>query len=85
MTLGMDYPHPEGTWGMGPGHIEYLNATVGVAKVSEDDVRKIVGGNAVALWGFDVKSSSRWSTPTLLPFPIFSGFRPKTIIARRRQ
>ena len=33
----------------------YLNATLGVAKVPEQEVRKIVGGNAVKLWGFDVE------------------------------
>ena len=56
VTLGMDYPHPEGTWGMGlndAGHIEYLNATVGAAKVPAEDARKILGEKAVRLWGFD--------------------------------
>jgi len=53
MTLGMDFPHPEGTWGMGPGHIEYLNATVGAAGVPPEEARMIVGGNAVDLWGFE--------------------------------
>ena len=53
MTLGMDFPHPEGTWGMGPGHMAYLNATVGAAEVPPDEVRQIVGENAVKLWGFD--------------------------------
>jgi predicted TIM-barrel fold metal-dependent hydrolase len=53
MTLGMDFPHPEGTWGMGPGHIEYLNATVGAAHVPSDELRTIVGENAVKLWGLD--------------------------------
>jgi predicted TIM-barrel fold metal-dependent hydrolase len=53
MTLGMDFPHPEGTWGMGPGHIAYLQATVGAAHVPPDEARQIVGENAVKLWGFD--------------------------------
>ena len=53
MTLGMDYPHPEGSWGMGPGHLEYLNATVGAAGVTRDDARRMVGENLVDLWGFD--------------------------------
>jgi hypothetical protein len=53
MTLGMDFPHPEGTWGMGPGHIEYLNATLGAAKVPAVEAIQMVGSNAVDLWGFD--------------------------------
>ena len=53
MTLGMDFPHPEGTWGMGPGHIPYLNATIGAAHVPPDEARIICGENAVKLWGFD--------------------------------
>ena len=36
MTIGMDFPHPEGSWGMGPGHLEYLNATLGAAKVQPE-------------------------------------------------
>jgi hypothetical protein len=43
MTLGMDYPHPEGTWGMGPRHLDYLRATLGVAEVPPDEVRLVVG------------------------------------------
>ena len=53
ITIGMDFPHPEGTWGMGPGHLAYLNATVGAAKVPADEARQILGENAVKLWGFD--------------------------------
>ncbi len=49
----MDFPHPEGSWGMGPGHIEYLNATLGAAKVTPEDTRLILGESAVELWGFD--------------------------------
>jgi predicted TIM-barrel fold metal-dependent hydrolase len=53
ITLGMDFPHPEGTWGMGPGHIEYLRATIGAAHVPADEARLLIGENAVDLWGFD--------------------------------
>jgi len=53
ITLGMDFPHPEGTWGMGPGHIEYLRATLGAAHVPPDEARRMVGENAVKLWEFD--------------------------------
>jgi hypothetical protein len=35
------------------GHLEYLNATVGAAKISPEDARKILGENALKLWGFD--------------------------------
>jgi predicted TIM-barrel fold metal-dependent hydrolase len=55
MTLGMDFPHPEGTWGMGPGHIEYLRATIGAARVQESEATALVGGNAIHLWGFDME------------------------------
>jgi predicted TIM-barrel fold metal-dependent hydrolase len=54
VTLGMDFPHPEGTWGMGPGHLAYLQATIGVSQTPEHTVRQICGGNAVNLWGLDV-------------------------------
>lgn len=53
ITLGVDYPHPEGTWAMGPGHVEYLRATVGAAHVPPDELRLMVGENAVKLWGFN--------------------------------
>jgi predicted TIM-barrel fold metal-dependent hydrolase len=53
MTLGVDYPHPEGTWGMGPGHLEYLQATLGAARVPADEARLLLGENAVDLWQFD--------------------------------
>jgi predicted TIM-barrel fold metal-dependent hydrolase len=56
MTLGMDYPHPEGTWGIGPGHLEYLRATVGAASVPPDEARLLLGGNAIKLWGFDTNA-----------------------------
>jgi predicted TIM-barrel fold metal-dependent hydrolase len=55
VTIGMDFPHPEGSWGMGPGHMEYLNATVGAGQVSPENARRILGGNAVNLWGFDLE------------------------------
>lgn len=53
VTIGMDFPHPEGSWGMGPGHIEYLNATLGAARVKPEDARLVLGESAVKLWGFD--------------------------------
>jgi predicted TIM-barrel fold metal-dependent hydrolase len=53
ITVGMDFPHLEGTWGVGPGHIEYLRATLGAAGVLPDEARLMVGENALRLWGFD--------------------------------
>jgi hypothetical protein len=53
ITVGMDYPHHEGTWAWGRGHVDYLRATVGAAGVPEDEARLMLGENAVDLWGFD--------------------------------
>jgi predicted TIM-barrel fold metal-dependent hydrolase len=53
INLGMDYPHHEGMWASGPGTLEYLRATLGAAGVSADDARRMLGDNAVRLWGFD--------------------------------
>jgi predicted TIM-barrel fold metal-dependent hydrolase len=53
MTMGVDFPHPEGTWGIGPGHLDYLQATFGAARVPADEARKMLGENAIDLWGFD--------------------------------
>jgi predicted TIM-barrel fold metal-dependent hydrolase len=53
INLGMDYPHHEGMWASGPGTIEYLRATLGAAGVSADDARRMLGDNALRLWGFD--------------------------------
>jgi hypothetical protein len=52
MCLGMDYPHPEGTFGAG-GTREYLRATLGAAHVPKDEARKLLGENHIALWGLD--------------------------------
>jgi predicted TIM-barrel fold metal-dependent hydrolase len=55
ITIGMDYPHHEGTWGAGPGTAEWLRATLGAAKVPADEARLMLGGNAARLWGFDTE------------------------------
>ncbi|ADP80835.1 amidohydrolase family protein [Pseudofrankia inefficax] len=52
MCLGMDYPHHEGTFAAG-GTTEYLRATLGAAGVPADEARLLLGGNAIARWGFD--------------------------------
>jgi predicted TIM-barrel fold metal-dependent hydrolase len=58
MTIGVDFPHPEGSWGMGPGHFEYLRATVGAAYVPDGDARLILGENAIKLWGLNRRALS---------------------------
>jgi predicted TIM-barrel fold metal-dependent hydrolase len=56
MMLGMDFPHHEGT--IIESTREYLKATVGVNDVPEPEVRRILGGNAAAVYGFDVAALS---------------------------
>ena len=56
MSLGMDYPHHEGTWGAGPGTVAYLRATLGAVGVPKADARQLMGGNAAKLWKFDTKA-----------------------------
>ena len=46
---GSDYPHDEGTY---PYTREHLRQRF--ADASEDELRAIVGGNAAALYGFDL-------------------------------
>jgi predicted TIM-barrel fold metal-dependent hydrolase len=53
ITIGLDYPHQEGSWGYGSGHVGYMKATLGAAHVSPEDARLMMGENAVKLWGFD--------------------------------
>jgi len=59
IAIGMDYPHHEGTWGTGPGTTQWLRATLGAAGVSPEEARKMLGGNAMALWGFDPAALGR--------------------------
>jgi hypothetical protein len=35
------------------GTTEYLRATLGAADVPKDEARQLLGGNAIAKWGFD--------------------------------
>ncbi|MGU3498693.1 amidohydrolase family protein [Mycobacterium sp. C31M] len=68
MTIGMDFPHPEGTWGLGPGHREYMRAIIGGAGVPVDEARLILGENAIDLYGFDahtLRSVANTVGPTL--------------------
>jgi predicted TIM-barrel fold metal-dependent hydrolase len=51
MIWGNDYPHPEGTW---PTSVEQLRDTFTRLDVPIEDIRKILGGNAARLYGFDL-------------------------------
>jgi predicted TIM-barrel fold metal-dependent hydrolase len=53
ILIGADYPHHEGTWGAGPGTTDYLRATLGAAGVPAADARRMLGGNAIEVFGFD--------------------------------
>ena len=53
ILIGSDYPHHEGTWGVGPGTTEYLQATLGAAGVPASDARLMLGENAIDVFGFD--------------------------------
>ncbi len=46
---GSDYPHLEGCWPYSTDHLR-----LAFADVPEDEVRQMVGGNAAALYGFDL-------------------------------
>jgi hypothetical protein len=47
ILIGADYPHHEGTWGVGPGTTEYLQATLGAVGVPASDARLMLGENAI--------------------------------------
>ena len=53
ILIGADYPHHEGTWGVGPGTTDYLRATLGAAGVPATDARRMLGENAIETFGFD--------------------------------
>jgi predicted TIM-barrel fold metal-dependent hydrolase len=59
ILIGSDYPHHEGTWGAGPGTVDYLRATLGVAGVPEADARLMLGENAVDVFKFDAAALRR--------------------------
>jgi predicted TIM-barrel fold metal-dependent hydrolase len=54
IAIGTDYPHFEGTWGMGPGTPDYLRATLGAAHVPPTEARMMLGENAARVWGIDL-------------------------------
>ncbi len=51
MMYGVDYPHPEGTWGQAR---TWVQASIGKAGVSEEEARKMLGLNAVRCYELDV-------------------------------
>jgi predicted TIM-barrel fold metal-dependent hydrolase len=53
MIWGNDYPHPEGTW---PNSVAQLRPTIESLSVPIDEVRRILGGNAARLFGFDLEA-----------------------------
>ena len=57
LMWGADYPHLEGA---APVHRQILRHIFG--GLPEDDVRQMLGSNAVELWGFDGRSSKKWPT-----------------------
>ncbi len=50
MMWGSDYPHPEGTW---PHTRQQMIDTL--HDLPEDDIARILGGNAARVYGFDVE------------------------------
>jgi Amidohydrolase len=67
---GSDYPHREGTW---PYSRESLRFTF--AGVDPDIVRRMVGTNAAALYGFDLDAlaplaAAACPTPTDISMPL---------------
>jgi predicted TIM-barrel fold metal-dependent hydrolase len=51
MMLGADYPHHEGAWA--GGNLNYLQATLGAAGVTEADARTMLGETACTVFGFN--------------------------------
>jgi predicted TIM-barrel fold metal-dependent hydrolase len=52
MMIGMDYPHHEGTIGLGTRN--YLRATFGAERVPEREARTMLGETAARVFGFDM-------------------------------
>jgi predicted TIM-barrel fold metal-dependent hydrolase len=51
MMYGVDFPHPEGSWGR---TMPWLQQIFGRSGITEEELRKILGLNAVELYGLDV-------------------------------
>lgn len=55
MMFGIDYPHPEGSWGQAT---TWLQASLGRAGATEEEARQILGLNAARLYDVDVDALS---------------------------
>jgi hypothetical protein len=66
-VFGRDYPHPEGTW---PNTADWIRATF--AGVPENEVRMILGENAIACFALDRDMLTRISDRI--------GFRPEDVL-----
>ena len=70
---GSDYPHPEGTWQYqeDPDAVPMTRLALRqtFAGVPDDDVRRMVGGNAISVFGLDAEAlrqvATRIGAPTL--------------------
>jgi predicted TIM-barrel fold metal-dependent hydrolase len=60
MMIGLDFPHSECGWRHGT--LTYLQATFGAEQVSPADARKMLSGNAAAVYGFDLDALGPIST-----------------------
>jgi predicted TIM-barrel fold metal-dependent hydrolase len=69
VTYGTDFPHPGSPWGVTK---RALRASLGVARVSEDDTRMILGENLARIYGVD--------TDKLTPLVDEFGARPGEIL-----
>jgi predicted TIM-barrel fold metal-dependent hydrolase len=56
MMHGIDYPHPEGSWGHAR---DWLRATFGLIGIREPEARQMLGLNAVALHRLDLDALTR--------------------------
>jgi predicted TIM-barrel fold metal-dependent hydrolase len=53
MMYGIDYPHPEGTWGQAT---TWMQASLGRAEATEEEARAMLGENAARLYHLDVEA-----------------------------
>ena len=51
LLWGSDYPHNEATW---PTSMPEVRKSIAKCGIADADVRRIMGGNAAELWGFDL-------------------------------
>jgi predicted TIM-barrel fold metal-dependent hydrolase len=54
MMIGIDFPHSEGAWRYGTRN--YVKATFGAEQVPVSEARKMLGGTAAEVFGFDLQA-----------------------------